>query len=124
MIPNDILTPLVKKCLKDPFFIGWALNRYSKFNNSTVSKEVKRLGCDPTREQALCLCRLPSSTDPKFGSCIKMIANEFSCDEKKLLHLVRQAQVIKAFSGMADENDTGYLMAARDRNEDDVPDKA
>ena len=123
MTTKNILTPLVKKAIKDPIFIGWALNRYSNLNNSTIASEVKRVGCEPEKEQALCLCRLPSSTDPELGYCIKKIAKEFSCDEKKLLHIVRQAQVLDVFSGIKEEDDSGFLMAARDRDEDEKPDK-
>jgi hypothetical protein len=123
-LENNILTPLVKKAIKDPFFVGWALDSYSKSNGSTISAEVGRIGCDPAKEYALCLCRLPSSDDPDFGSRIQKVANEFSCDEQKLLHLVRQAQVMKVFSAITDETDSGYLMAARDRDENEGPDEA
>jgi hypothetical protein len=123
MTSKNILSPLVEKAVQDPHFLGWALDRYSKSNNSSISAEVKRIGCDPKREHALCLCRLPSSTAPDFGQVIKKIADEFSCDVKELLMLVRQAQVIDIFSGMPDDSDTGYLMAARDKDKDDDPHK-
>jgi hypothetical protein len=121
---SNILASLVKKAIKDPFFVGWALDCYSKSNGSTISAEVERIGCDPAKEYALCLCRLPSSNDPDFGFHIQKIAIEFCCDEQSLLQLVRQAQVMKAFSGITHETDSGYMMAARDRDEDEGPDKA
>jgi len=117
--PKKILTPLVAKAQEDPFFMGWAIERYAHSYNMERKDIAVFLHCDENALDRLSLCKLPENTSPQFETQIQQISNYVGCDNNRLVAVIREIVAVHKFKKASLCDNEGFLMAARDRNKED-----
>jgi len=116
---KQALAPLVAKAQEDPFFLGWAINRYAHSYNMKRNDIATFLQCDENSLNRLSLCRLPESMSPQFEKQIQKISNYVGCDSNRLIAMIREIFAVYKFKEASLCDNEGFLMAARDRNKED-----
>jgi len=116
---QQVLAPLVAKAQEDPFFLGWAINRYAHSYTMKRNDIAAFLQCDENSLDRLSLCRLPESTSPQFEKQIQQISNYIGCDSNRLIAMIREIFAVYKFKEASFYENEGFLMAARDRNKED-----
>ncbi len=99
----------------DPFFLGWALDQYETAHQMTDQELAEVLGCNTRDLVRLSLCRLPDDSSPRFREEIHRISEYTPCNADRLVMLVREVIATKKMSANTNEQNAGFLMAARDR---------
>lgn len=114
------LSKLGKIAATTRFFLGSVLQSVAA--RDALSDEVlaSRLGCSAENLARLRLCRAPSYDGPKFIDEIRRIAEYCSVDFPSLLALVKDSYISESISDASSpESSSGWLMAARDREQQD-----
>ena len=96
--PPKILTPLVAKAQEDPFFMGWAIERYKHSYNMEKKDMAAFLQCDENALDRLSLCKLPENTPPQFETQIQTISNYVGCDNNRLVAVIREVIAVNKFN--------------------------
>lgn len=120
---TERLAALARRVESDPFFLAPALAVYARAEGLSDAELAARLGCVPDRLPAIRLCRLPRPAPARFQHDVDRIADAFQIDGAVIAEAVRLASALSTL-GQFDGQD-GFLMAARDRveNEGDDPDE-
>ncbi len=117
------LGSLLKKAMDDPFFLGWAINRYALSYHMDRESIATLLQCSNSALDQLALCRLPNSIDPQFAAQVKRIAEYVGCNSNRLAAIIREIAVIDVLEKSNGSSGKGYLMAARDRRKKENDEK-
>src|SRR5215213_1619705 len=115
----DRLEALARRVEENPDFLAFTLADYARSEELSDAALAVRLGCDVRKLSKLRLCRRPRSGPEHFQVDVTRIASAFDIDRDILLEAVRRADALTALRGAAD--DSGVLIAARDRADDDSP---
>lgn len=113
---SDQLAILAQRAESDSFFLASALAKYAESENLSEAELAQVLGCDVASLPRLWLCRRPRREPAFFREDVSRIASALEVNSERLAEVVRRADVLEALLHSASDN--GYLMAARDHNED------
>ena len=120
----DALARAVQKAQNNSFFLANVLNEFQQQNKMDNRSLAELLGCEMQTLSQLALCRCPNLNQPTFVSDIDHLAKRFSVHANQLANMIRQVAALRELRNHL--NDTGskqrMLMAARDRDEDTLPD--
>ena len=117
------LSSLLKRVTDDPFFLGWAINRYALSYGMGKRAIATWLKCRNNAVDKLALCRLTNGADTHFAKQVKRIAEYVGCDRDRLAAMIREAVAVDVLAKANFRNGEGFLMAARDRREKDNDEK-
>jgi hypothetical protein len=110
------MTPLEKmaeRARREPFFLGWLLEQYAAPEQLDDVALAAELGCTLVDLRRLRLCRAPRTDAAGLLADIRHLADALGLDADRLARVIRRATVQVRFQGSA-----GFLMAARDRDEE------
>jgi hypothetical protein len=110
---SERIAALARRVEDDPFFLAAALSAYARAEGLGDVQLAQRLGCTPAQLDALRLCRKPRSSVKEFQHDVERIAAAFQIDATVIAEAVRLADALRALRQARE--DSGYLMAARDR---------
>lgn len=127
---SERLAALARRVESDPGFLAFALADYARANGLTDSALAERLGCSPERLPAIRLCRMPRSAPSQFQADVDRIADAFHINAAVIAEAVRLSEALLAVRRRpghagtlkAAEDQAGYLMAARDRADEEDDD--
>ena len=107
-----------RKAAQDPFFLGSAFKTWQAGEQKDEAAVAVYLGIAPELLSRLALCRRPNSRNPAdFGREVSRIAEHFGIAPAALANLLRRADAFEAQT--ATQKQPGYLMAARDYEEEE-----
>ncbi len=116
---ENFLTHAAKRMAKRPFFLGSALESYQEYEQLDEAGLASYLGIEATQLSRLGLCRRPDPTSSTFRQDVTAIAQRFGFPPNKLANLLRRVAAYEE-----SENTTpGFLMAARDREDEPESEK-
>jgi hypothetical protein len=111
------LDAIADRARKDPFFLGWLLDRYAAAEGLDDAGLAERLGCAALA--GLMLCRAPRRS-PHFRADVERIAEVFGIDASRLAEALRRANVVILLEEAPEAaEDAPTLMAARDLDEEE-----
>lgn len=110
---DEIMQILVDKTRKDPFFIGWALEKYERKQGINSEELSEWLQCSSKDVNRLALCRLPHDEDNRYQKEIEQIAEFVPCNPDRLIQLLRTVSAFTALQEQKKDEDNGFLLAAR-----------
>jgi hypothetical protein len=117
---DDALNALAARAAGDPFFLASLLATYARSEELDDARLAAALGCPVTELTMIRLCRAPR-TDPKeFWEDIHQVAGRFGLSPDRLAEVVRRGRVVTRLRE-APSPEGGYLMAARDAEEEEAP---
>lgn len=108
---------------KDPASLGYIFEQYRKHEDKSAEELAAMLGCSLEVLDGLSLCRRPEQD--RFVEHLRMIANRFAVDPRKLAAVLRRVEVLNVLpvdGGGTAVRDDSYLLAARDHSGDDEAD--
>lgn len=124
---SERLAALARRVANDPSFLAFALNEYGRAHDLSDAALAERLGCPSERLPAIQLCRMPRADPARFQADVDRIADVFRIDGDVVAEAARLAEVLVAMRRLHErgaqvlaEEKGGYLMAARDRPEEDA----
>lgn len=125
MTDPRLLRRAAERAGERPFFLAAALLPYARAEGLDDAGLADRLGCAPGDLATLLLCRRPSNEGGRFRMDVERIAERFGLDAPRLAEVVRLADALVAFGEVAADTPSGFLAAARDRDDAaDRPDEA
>lgn len=110
------LRALARRIADDPDFLASPLAVYARAEGLDDKALARRLGCLPSRLDAIRLCRKPRPDAAAFSQDVDRIATAFGIDGGVVAEAVRMADVLRVL-GTSPE-DRASLLAARDRRVD------
>ncbi len=118
MQSNEILKRLADAASERPFYLGSILDGYARRDELDPATLAKKLTCDEATLDRLRVCRAPVVGHDEFPLDVRRIAHRFNVDLSVLLQIITDMSVSDVL-GRANvaENKAGWLMAARDRDE-------
>jgi hypothetical protein len=103
---------------KDPFFLGWWLERFRQAEGLDDAGLMARLGCRPEQLTRLRLCRFPRQDAAGFREDVTRICEAYALEPSRLAVVVRRAAVLVELEAPAGADEpVPTLMAARDAEE-------
>lgn len=112
------LENMAERTRRDPFFLGWLLDRYAAAERLDDAALAAALGCPREHLTRLRLCRAPRQGSAEFRADVERIAAVFALTPARLAGIVRRATVlVRLEAANADDESASTLMAARDREE-------
>ena len=114
----DRLAALARRVEENPDFLALTLADYARSEGFDDTALAARLDCDVRLLSKLRMCRRPRPGPELVQADVTRIASAFGIDRDILLEAVRRADALAALRDVVDES--GFLMAARDRAEDDT----
>jgi hypothetical protein len=113
---SEWMERLAARASKDIFFLGNVIEEFRKHNKLSNSDLANYIECTSDALKRLALCRLPDDQEDRFRDDIKHISDHVKCNADKLIALIRQVNIVRAFRGEYAENAvSSLLMAARGR---------
>jgi hypothetical protein len=112
---------MMEKARRDEFFLGHWLDDFARRKGFDDNALAGHLRCPLDRLPQLFLCRCPEGDDPQFAQQVRTIAQYAPCDETQLLLALREVVAIAKLSGNAPSQASSILLAARDRQDKDIP---
>lgn len=110
---------LAGRVRSDPFFLAQALDDYASGEGLDREQLAERLGCPLETLSLLMLCRRPRPAPSLFREDVQAISARFGIHSDVLARAVRHSDVVSAMRRTVG-SEQGLLMAARDRNREDV----
>src|SRR5215472_6025236 len=110
---SKAFSKLVERTRMDPFFLGWALEKYKTIHSSDDQQLSHWLQCSVENLGRLSLCRLPQDNKETFQRDVQQIANFTACNANRLVQLLREVASLSSLQEGSEESRTGFLMAAR-----------
>jgi hypothetical protein len=118
---DDALDALAARAAGDPFFLASLLAAYARSEELDDAGLATALGCPVTELAMIRLCRVPR-TDPKeFWEDVHQVAGRFGLNADRLAEVVRRGRVVTRLREAQPSPEGGYLMAARDAEEEEAP---
>lgn len=119
MTDRDLLWRAARRVSDDPFFLASALLAFAAAEGLDEDELARHLGCAADELPALLLCRRPTGEAQMFRAGVQRIADRFGLDAARLARIIRTADALAAFGGVAADATGGLLAAARDRADAD-----
>jgi len=113
------LSKLAKIASRRSFFLGSVLASVATRDHLADEALCSRLHCSPEALVRLRLCRAPDVDAPTFADDVRRIADYCAADFSTLLATIKDAAISAAVRDASLDNNDGWLMAARDRQDDD-----
>jgi hypothetical protein len=122
----ESLKRLAERVRDRSFFLGSALAIYQDAEELTEEAMAERLGCSPHTLTLLRLCRMPGHGSHSFERDVNHLAARFEIDGNRLADALREAEFLRAMpeSDAGTNSGAGWLMAARDRDATENPQRA
>jgi hypothetical protein len=124
---TDPLSAMAARAEREPFFLASVLAMYRDSKRLDEAGLADALGCRREDLLMLRLCRAPRTDGPGFREDIDCIAGRFGIDPQRLASVVKRGRVVARLqdgpASAREDAPTGWLMAARDREDEreDVP---
>jgi len=118
---DNLLEKMSQTTRDEPYFLGYILEAYSEAARIDEALLSHELGCRPEDLVRLRLCRAPAEATEDFRRDVESIARYFGIDAKVLARIVKQGRVARLLSQASATPTPGYLLAARERDEEDDP---
>lgn len=118
---SERIDALARRLESEDDFLASALAVYARAENLSDNVLAERLGCEVSRLGAIRLCRMPRREAPHFRQDIGRIAGAFQIDALALAEAVRLANSLAELE--ARDGAQGFLIAARDRTDEAVPEQ-
>lgn len=115
---RDDLRRLARRASEQPFFLGNIFSALALRDNIGNDDIATQLGCSPETLDKMKLCRAPLLDDAGFLGDVRRISDSFDVDFMQLMSIIKDAAITARMSGHA-RRDSGWLMAARDREPQD-----
>lgn len=118
---GDFLRLLAERAATDPAYIGWVVHAYAEAEARTTADVVTQLGVAEFKSTDFLVSLRPAGK--RFDEMLTAICVRFGADDRMLLTILREVEVLEAFRAGAGgavggaAADAGLLMAARMRNE-------
>jgi hypothetical protein len=103
---------------ESPDFLSFSLADYARSEKLDDDALAQRLGCDIAQLSRLRLCRKPRVNTELFLQDLSRIASVFDLDLDTLAEAIRRSDALDALRDA--EDNTAFLMAARDRQVTDL----
>jgi hypothetical protein len=114
---SAFLRSLAERASADPAYLAWVMRSHAEATGQSTTDVLIRLGVAADLAPAFLVSLRP--TGARFSSMLTAICLRFGADERALLTLVREVEVLDAFRARglstAGATDAGLLMAARMR---------
>lgn len=110
-----------EKLVTDDKFIANALEKYKAAEGLSDEEVSRYLRCKPERLPLLALCVRPESSDQEFLNKVEEVALYAGADPTAILAMLRRIETIDVFKSdnrSSSEDATGFLLAARDDEEE------
>lgn len=108
---------------ENPFFLASAMKAYRSFSGLDDADLAAHLGCSLEDLPRLALCRRPDPDPTVFRKEVEQIAAYASVTAERLAQLLREVESLEALQaaerGGAAASERGFLMAARDRADEE-----
>jgi hypothetical protein len=115
----DPLLALADRARTEPVFLAYLLQAFAVAHSLDDAGLADALGCTPADLPLVRLCRALRTTAEGFREDIELIATRFRLDPGRLRAILKQAGSIVCLRAAGREaHESGYLMAARDRIEE------
>lgn len=118
---SDPLKRLARRAEKDRKFLAFVLAEYAQSEGLDDAGLARALGCTEETLTGVRLCRPPRAEAADFRADVREIADYFSLDAVRLAEVIRQGEVFQLLRE-GGGGGPGFLMAARDRLEEEPPD--
>jgi hypothetical protein len=114
----DPVRAMAERARREPYFLGWVLERYAQAERLDEAGLAAALGCEAVALTDLRLCRAPRLDPAGLTEDVRRIAEVFRLDAGQLLAIVKRAAVLgRLQDAPSPDGRPTYLMAARDREE-------
>ena len=97
-------------------FMAYFLKEYSAIERITESDLLSDFGCSLDDYYKLALCKAPDVNDPDFILRLKRISEYINVSTARLSAVIMRVNLI---TKLADTSNRTFLMAARDKKEED-----
>lgn len=115
-----ILEAAVKKISGEQEFMSFVLNKYMELENMSKSDLISSLKCSIEDYYKLGLCKAPKAGSTDFVDRLNNISQYTHTSVLELNKIIKRVDSISKFSGNL--NNSAWLMAARDKKNDDKKD--
>jgi hypothetical protein len=117
---DSLLRVLAKKAEGSSFFLASVLAPYADGEHLDDAGLAEKLGCRMEDLTMLRLCRAPRREASLFWNDVRSIAEHFDIDPYRLANIVKGGRVlVNLRETTAATAESGFLMAARDREEEE-----
>ena len=116
----DPLKALAARVEGDPFFLASVLSAFARSEDLDDPGLTAALGCAPGDLTMLRLCRAPRVEGNESREDVTRIAERYGIDPERLGEVVKRGRVVRRLPA-GEPADDGFLMAARDRDEEPPP---
>lgn len=114
---------LAERASADPAYLAWVMRTHTEAEGRSTADVVAQLGVAEDLAPDFLVSLRP--TGERFANMLSAICDRFGADERALLAVLREAEVIDAFLARTPPNsgatDSGLLMAARMREKESRP---
>jgi hypothetical protein len=117
---SDSLDRLARRLEDDPGFLACALAEYARSEGLDDAGLARLLGCAAADLTGVRLCRAPRPGPADFRADVRHVAERFALDAARLMEVVRAADALRLLREGAAAA-PGFLMAARDREDEPPP---
>ncbi len=112
---QELLARAAENASKRSEFLGYLFSLYSRAHSLNRTEMAKELDCSEEKVIQMSLCLRPGRGARNFSEDVDRISSRFSVDSHRLITVVRSAEALEAFQGVASH---GLLMAAREWEQD------
>jgi hypothetical protein len=113
-VTDAFLRLLAERACADPAYLGWVVRRHAESKGRATATVLNDLGVTDDLGPDFLVSLRP--TGEHFGGMLRAICIRFGADERALLAVLREVEVIDAFgANRPREVGSGLLMAARMR---------
>jgi 5-methylthioribose kinase len=104
---------------RNPFFLGSVIESVASRDGLSDDALADRLGCAGINLARLRMCRAPNADAPTFADEVRRISDYCCADFAGLISIIKDWQISSAVRDASTAHDSGWLMAARDREPED-----
>lgn len=120
MTTPEWLKVAAQRSAQDPASLGYVFEQYRRHEGKSAEEFAAMLGCSLEVLDELYLCRHPEQD--RFAEHVRMIANRFAVDARRLAAVLRRVEVLDVLpadgEGRTAVREATYLLAARDHSSD------
>lgn len=119
---SKVVQRALQRAAADPFFLASALEAYRSLNGLEGTALADYLDCSMEDMTRLAFCRRPVTDAMAFRQEVEQIATYASVSADRLAQLLREVDSLETLRKSATTR-PGFLMAARDRVDEEGPAK-
>ena len=120
---GDALEALAARAAHESFFLASLLNAYAHSEGLDDPGLAAALGCPAGELTMIRLCRAPRTEPDVFWEDVHQVATRFGIVPERLADVVQRGRVVVRLQSAKPVADAGYLMAARDTDEEPESEK-